>query len=105
VRRTWACAVSGVRARHGCGGFIGSTCQRLLADGRRVVGLDSFGPFYAPARRRNLRAAEVTATSADRGDVPDPAVRRVQAGPATPWSTWRRSPACGRTRRPPGTPT
>ncbi|OUJ74747.1 GDP-mannose 4,6-dehydratase [Hymenobacter crusticola] len=31
----------------GCAGFIGShVCQRLLADGYRVVGLDNFDPFY-----------------------------------------------------------
>lgn len=43
----------------GVAGFIGSTlCERLLSEGRRVVGLDSFDPFYAPAQKRaNLRAA------------------------------------------------
>ena len=31
----------------GCAGFIGShTCQRLLADGYQVIGLDNFDPFY-----------------------------------------------------------
>ncbi|MBO0360200.1 GDP-mannose 4,6-dehydratase [Hymenobacter sp. BT186] len=31
----------------GCAGFIGShLCERLLADGYRVVGLDNFDPFY-----------------------------------------------------------
>ncbi|RTQ45689.1 NAD-dependent epimerase/dehydratase family protein [Hymenobacter gummosus] len=31
----------------GCAGFIGShLCQRLLADGFRVLGLDNFDPFY-----------------------------------------------------------
>jgi len=31
----------------GCAGFIGShVCERLLADGYRVVGLDNFDPFY-----------------------------------------------------------
>jgi UDP-glucuronate 4-epimerase len=44
----------------GAAGFIGSTLvERLLAEGRRVVGLDSFDPFYAPElKRRNLRAAQ-----------------------------------------------
>ncbi|MCC3159061.1 GDP-mannose 4,6-dehydratase [Hymenobacter sp. 15J16-1T3B] len=41
----------------GCAGFIGShLCQRLLADGFRVVGLDNFDPFYDRAlKERNLR--------------------------------------------------
>lgn len=31
----------------GCAGFIGShLCERLLADGHQVVGLDNFDPFY-----------------------------------------------------------
>jgi UDP-glucuronate 4-epimerase len=31
----------------GCAGFVGShLCERLLADGHRVVGLDNFDPFY-----------------------------------------------------------
>lgn len=40
----------------GAAGFIGShLCERLLAAGRTVVGLDSFDPFYDPAaKRRNL---------------------------------------------------
>ncbi len=43
----------------GAAGFIGSTLiERLLRDGRSVVGLDSFDPFYAePHKRSNLRAA------------------------------------------------
>ena len=41
----------------GAAGFIGShLCERLIAEGRRVVGLDNFDPFYAVAvKRRNLR--------------------------------------------------
>jgi UDP-glucuronate 4-epimerase len=70
----------------GAAGFIGSTLvERLLADGRRVVGLDSFDPFYAPAqKRRNLRAAEGRREfTLIEGDVRDPAaVRRAfEAGP------------------------
>lgn len=40
----------------GAAGFIGShLCQRLVAQGRQVVGLDNFDPFYDPAvKRRNL---------------------------------------------------
>jgi UDP-glucuronate 4-epimerase len=43
----------------GAAGFIGSTLvERLLAEGRRVVGLDSFDPFYPEAQKRaNLRSA------------------------------------------------
>lgn len=40
----------------GAAGFIGShLCERLTAEGCRVVGLDNFDPFYDPAiKRRNL---------------------------------------------------
>lgn len=43
----------------GAAGFIGSTLVlRLLGEGRRVVGLDSFDPFYPEAQKRaNLREA------------------------------------------------
>jgi UDP-glucuronate 4-epimerase len=43
----------------GGAGFIGShLTERLLAEGRRVVVLDNFDPFYDPAvKRRNLAAA------------------------------------------------
>ncbi|MFN8611090.1 MAG: GDP-mannose 4,6-dehydratase [Vulcanimicrobiota bacterium] len=42
----------------GAAGFIGShLCQKLLALGARVVGLDNFHDFYSPAlKRRNLLA-------------------------------------------------
>ena len=41
----------------GCAGFIGShLCERLLADGCRVVGLDNFDPFYdRQLKEENLR--------------------------------------------------
>jgi UDP-glucuronate 4-epimerase len=43
----------------GAAGFIGShLVDRLLADGREVLGLDNFDPFYDPAlKRRNLAGA------------------------------------------------
>ncbi|MBW3128212.1 GDP-mannose 4,6-dehydratase [Hymenobacter profundi] len=42
----------------GCAGFIGShLCERLLADGYRVLGLDNFDPFYD----RSLKQANLTA--------------------------------------------
>jgi len=38
----------------GAAGFIGSTlCERLLGDGRRVVGLDSFDPFYPESQKQS----------------------------------------------------
>jgi UDP-glucuronate 4-epimerase len=44
----------------GAAGFIGSTLvDRLLAEGREVVGLDSFDPYYVESlKRRNLEAAQ-----------------------------------------------
>jgi UDP-glucuronate 4-epimerase len=40
----------------GCAGFIGShLCERLVADGWQVVGIDSFTPYYA----RELKEANV----------------------------------------------
>ena len=43
----------------GAAGFIGSQlCERLLAEGCRVVGIDNFDPFYPEATKRaNLAAA------------------------------------------------
>lgn len=42
----------------GAAGFIGShLCERLIDEGRQVVGLDNFDPFYDTAiKRRNLNA-------------------------------------------------
>lgn len=67
----------------GAAGFIGShVCERLLARGDRVVGLDNFDPFYDPAiKRRNV--AEVEHAGGDlfemvEGDICDAgAVRAV----------------------------
>lgn len=46
----------------GAAGFIGSTLvDRLLGDGREVVGIDSFDPFYPEEqKRRNLEAASAS---------------------------------------------
>jgi nucleoside-diphosphate-sugar epimerase len=43
----------------GCAGFIGShLCERLLADGHRVVGVDCLTAYYPrPIKERNLAAA------------------------------------------------
>jgi len=59
----------------GAAGFIGSTLvDRLVGEGRRVVGFDSFDPFYPEAdKRRNLEKA--VASGAFRlveGDIRDP---------------------------------
>jgi UDP-glucuronate 4-epimerase len=60
----------------GAAGFIGSTlADRLLAEGREVVGFDSFDPFYPEAeKRRNLAGASLRpGFRLERGDVRDPA--------------------------------
>lgn len=70
----------------GAAGFVGSTLvERLLAEGRSVIGLDSFDPFYPEVQKRaNLRVA----TRSDRfrlveGDIrDDAALARAFAGGA-----------------------
>jgi len=72
----------------GAAGFIGSTLtDRLLADGRRVVGLDNFCDFYPEElKRRNLESAMgsdrfelIEADIRDRDAVLD-AFRRTEPG-------------------------
>lgn len=58
----------------GAAGFIGSTLvDRLLAEGREVVGLDSFDPFYDVALKRdNLNTAKCSSRfSLIEGDIRD----------------------------------
>ena len=58
----------------GAAGFIGShVVERLLGDGRHVIGLDSFDPFYPEAhKRRNLaEAARSGRFELIRGDIRD----------------------------------
>ena len=58
----------------GAAGFIGSTLVgRLLAEGRSVIGLDSFDPFYSEEEKlRNLSAAlESPSFRLVRGDIRD----------------------------------
>jgi len=60
----------------GAAGFIGSTLvERLLAEGREVVGLDSFDPFYPEVqKRRNLEPAlRSRGFRLERGDIRDAA--------------------------------
>lgn len=58
----------------GAAGFIGSTLvDRLIADGREVVGLDSFDPFYPEFQKhRNLETAQASDRfRLVRGDIRD----------------------------------
>ncbi|MEM7413202.1 MAG: GDP-mannose 4,6-dehydratase [Myxococcota bacterium] len=60
----------------GAAGFVGSTLvDRLLGEGRRVVGLDNFDPFYPePLKRANLaRARDHTGFELVEGDIRDAA--------------------------------
>jgi UDP-glucuronate 4-epimerase len=63
----------------GAAGFIGSTLvERLLGEGRTVVGLDNFDPFYPESEKRaNLAVAERSESfSLVRGDLRDAAAMR-----------------------------
>jgi len=60
----------------GAAGFIGSMLvDRLLAEGREVVGLDSFDPFYPEEQKRRNLAAALASPSfrLQEGDIRDPA--------------------------------
>ena len=51
----------------GAAGFIGShTCERLVARGHRVVGIDSFDGYLYPSDVKRRHAAELAALPADR---------------------------------------
>lgn len=67
----------------GAAGFIGSTLvERLLAEGRRVVGIDSFDPYYPERMKQaNLRSALASdAYALVRADIRDAdAMRQVFA--------------------------
>jgi NAD(P)-dependent dehydrogenase (short-subunit alcohol dehydrogenase family) len=95
----------------GVAGFIGSTlCERLLAEGRTVVGLDNFDPFY-PESHKLANLAGRSAPSASRCCAPTCATplqcrRSSRAGGSTRSSTSPRSPACARASSArPSTPT
>ncbi|MBA3819647.1 MAG: GDP-mannose 4,6-dehydratase [Deltaproteobacteria bacterium] len=63
----------------GAAGFIGShTCERLVAAGHRVTGVDSFDGYLYPAEVKRRNAAELAALPAERfrlveADICDPA--------------------------------
>jgi UDP-glucuronate 4-epimerase len=62
----------------GAAGFIGShTCERLIAQGHRVTGLDSFDGYLYPSEVKRDNARELAALPADRfriveGNICDP---------------------------------
>jgi UDP-glucuronate 4-epimerase len=68
----------------GAAGFIGSTLvDRLVAEGRQVIGLDCFDPFYAEAEKRRNLAESVRASGFEliEGDIRDAeALARALAG-------------------------
>lgn len=69
----------------GAAGFIGShLCERLLADGHEVVGIDSFSDFYERERKhRNLQgAAAHKGFTLEEIDIADGDVRNVLRGAA-----------------------
>jgi len=58
----------------GAAGFIGShTCERLVADGHSVVGVDSFDDYLYPAAPKRRNAADVVAA------LPPQSFRMVEA--------------------------
>src|SRR5438876_7606605 len=67
----------------GAAGFIGShLCERLLADGHEVVGIDSFSDYYARERKEeNLRRARAhQAFTLEMADLVDADLRRIVDG-------------------------
>jgi len=67
----------------GAAGFIGShLCERLLADGHEVVGIDSFSDYYARERKEeNLRRARAhQAFTLEMADLVDADLRRILDG-------------------------
>src|SRR5256885_5424514 len=67
----------------GAAGFIGShLCERLLADGHEVVGIDSFSDYYARERKDdNLRRARAhQAFALEMADLVDADLRPILFG-------------------------
>jgi UDP-glucuronate 4-epimerase len=58
----------------GAAGFIGShTCQRLVARGHTVTGIDSFDGFLYPSENKRANAAELAGVRLVEGDICDAA--------------------------------
>ncbi len=69
----------------GAAGFIGShLCERMLADGHEVVGIDSFSDYYDRERKqRNLQAASAQKNfTLEEIDIADGDVKNVLRGAA-----------------------
>ena len=69
----------------GAAGFIGShLCERLLADGHEVVGIDSFSDYYDRERKqRNLQAASAHKTfTLEEVDIADADLKNALRGAA-----------------------
>ena len=67
----------------GAAGFIGShLCERLLADGHQVVGVDSFTDYYSrPRKEKNLEGARAHQNcTLEEVDIGDGDVRRALSG-------------------------
>lgn len=71
----------------GAAGFIGShTCERLVAAGHRVTGIDAFDGYLYPAEVKRANAAALAALPADRfrlieADICDRAAMAAAIGP------------------------
>ncbi|HWO24302.1 MAG TPA: NAD-dependent epimerase/dehydratase family protein [Kofleriaceae bacterium] len=71
----------------GAAGFIGShTCERLVAAGHRVTGIDSFDGYLYPADRKRANAAELARLPGERfqlvtADICDPGAIAAAIGP------------------------
>src|SRR5215831_13544269 len=69
----------------GAAGFIGShLCERLLADGHEVVGVDSFSDYYdRPRKEQNLSLMrENRSFTLEEADLVDADLRRILDGAA-----------------------
>ena len=67
----------------GAAGFIGShLCERLLADGHQVTGIDSFSDYYARLRKQqNLRGVSAHRNFVlEEADLVDADLRRILDG-------------------------
>jgi len=83
----------------GAAGFIGSTLvDRLLAEGREVIGLDCFDPFYAEAAKRANLASALRHASFRLVGGRHPRRGRARAAPSPARHRRRRAPRRARGR-------